>query len=106
MAEERVLRDAETLFHPLRYKIVEAIGKAPNGLYINELADTVGADRQLVSFHLLTLASEGYVQGEYHIATKPASKGKAVKVYHLTKKVDEAFKAIRKELDLKTKATA
>lgn len=106
MAQESVLRAAETLFHPLRYKIVEALKVDPNGLYINQLADRMQADRQLVSFHLLTLASEGYVEGEYQIAKKPASKGKAVKVYRLTEKVDEAFKAIRKELDRKTKSTS
>ena len=105
MAEERMLRDAETLFHPLRYRIVEALAKEPGGLYINQLADAVSADRQLVSFHLLTLASEGYVQGEYQIAKKPASKGKAVKVYRLTEKVERAFKAIRKEIESKLKAT-
>ena len=105
MAEERVIRDAETLFHPLRYRIVEALAKKPSGLYINQLAEAVGADRQLVSFHLLTLASAGYVEGEYQIAEKPHSKGKAVKVYRLTEKVDRAFKAIRKELEGKLKAT-
>ena len=106
LAQESVLRAAETLFHPLRYKIVEALRTDPKGLYINELADLMKADRQLVSFHLLTLASGGYVQGEYKIAKKPASKGKAVKVYRLTAKVEEAFKAIRKELDPKSKPTS
>lgn len=104
MAEERLLREAETLFHPLRYKIVETLRRTPKGLYINQLADAVREDRQLVSFHLLTLASGGYVEGEYQIAKKPASKGKAVKVYRLTKKVDETFKAIRTELEPKVKA--
>ncbi len=98
MAQESVLRAAETLLHPLRYKIVEALRTDSKGLYINQLADRMGADRQLVSFHLLTLASEGYVEGEYQIARQPASKGKAVKVYRLTKKVDQALEAIRAEI--------
>ncbi len=99
MAGENVIRDAEVLLHPTRYRIVEAIRKHPNGLYINQLADMLKEDRQLVSFHLLALESGGYLEGEYEIAKKPASKGRAVKVYRLTPKVEQTLDALRKQLE-------
>ena len=100
MAEDTI-RGAEVLLQPLRYRIVEALEEAPEGLYINELAKNLGEERQLVAFHLLTLASHGFVEGEYKIAEKPASRGRAVKVYRLTDKVKQIFRALEKELEAK-----
>lgn len=88
----------QTLFQPVRYRIYNHL-RERGGSYIQEIADALGEDRQLVSHHLMTLANHGFVQGEYQVSQEPSSKGRAKKVYTLTDKVEELKPTIENLLD-------
>ena len=86
------------LIHPIRYQIVKAI-KERGKLYISELADFLGMERKVVSFHLATLSQYGFVEGQYEILKIPHSKGKAAKYFKLTPKVEDVLNNMKKELE-------
>ena len=94
--------DRETILrrvvHPLKLRILKALTKSPKGeMYVNELAEALKASRQLVSFHLIELSELGLVESEYFISQKPASKGRAVKMYKstpLASEIKEEIKAL------------
>lgn len=90
----KLLEEAHVLFHPLRYKIVELLRKGP--MYINEIAKAVGKDRRLTSYHLRTLEEYGFVSSEYEVSQEGMSKGKALRMYWLTGKVDEVMVMVKK----------
>jgi DNA-binding transcriptional ArsR family regulator len=97
--QEEIIKGAHLIFHQLRYRIVEALRKHPNGMYINELAKEMRKDRRLVSFHLLMLLRDGLVEGEYEIIDLPKSKGKAIKRYKLTEKTERILEGLEKILE-------
>lgn len=79
----------QTLFQPVRYRIFKHLREHHDGSYIQEIADELNEDRQLVTHHLMKLAKHGFVDSEYEVSTEPASKGRAKKVYTLTDRVEE-----------------
>ncbi len=82
------------LVQPTRQKIIKLLRSSKDPLYIEQIADKIGEDRRSVSFHLATLAENGFVEGEYRIiqqATENPGRGRGAKYYRLTKKVEYAL---------------
>jgi len=103
-SEEVVMKSSEKqsipithiITHPMRYKIIETLSKQNEPMFIEQIADKIGADRRLVSFHLATMMEHGLVEGEYKVSELPASKGKAVKYYKLSRKAEQVFSQLAK----------
>jgi DNA-binding transcriptional ArsR family regulator len=87
---------------PIRLKIVKLLKQSKEPLYIEQIAEKVGEDRRSVSFHLATLAENGFVEGDFEIirsSTKNPGTGKAGKFYKLTPKVDEVLQKVGRVLE-------
>jgi DNA-binding transcriptional ArsR family regulator len=82
------------LLHPVRFRIVELLMEKP--MHINEISKAMGEERRLVSYHLLTLEEHGFVDSRYEISEQPKSKGKAIRKYWVTDKVEEVISALKK----------
>jgi len=110
MSEEKtgVAADAERLsqlyilLQPTRQKIIRTLREAKQPMYIKEIAEKIGESHRDTSFHLATLASNGFVEGQFREIEPPthhsAVTGRAAKFYRLTKKVDEVTKLLAKSL--------
>lgn len=61
--ENTLLKEAHILFHPLRYRIAALLAERP--LNLQELIETLGEDRRLISYHLLILEEHGFVSGKF-----------------------------------------
>ncbi len=87
------------LIHPIRYRIIKEI-KEKQKLYIQELADILGINRRIVSFHLSTLSQYGFVEGNYEVLRVRRSKGKgrAAKYFRITPKVDAVLCTIAERI--------
>jgi predicted ArsR family transcriptional regulator len=96
MKIEDDLKDAHVLLHPMRFRIVELLAKKP--MHINELSNALGEERRLVSYHLLTLEEYGFVSSKYELSEQPKSKGKAIKKYWVTERVEEVFSELKERL--------
>jgi DNA-binding transcriptional ArsR family regulator len=92
--EEQLVKDAHVLLHPVRFKIVELLMEKP--MHINEVSKAMGEERRLVSYHLLTLEEHGFVNSRYEISEQPKSKGKAIRKYWVTSKVEEVISELKK----------
>jgi len=92
MKSKKIIKSLElgnVLIHPIRYRIIKEI-KEKQKLYIQELADILGINRRMVSFHLSTLSQYGFVEGNYEVmrVRRSKGKGKAAKYFRITPKVD------------------
>ncbi len=94
--EDSLVEDAHVLLHPIRYRIVELL--AENPMHINQISKAMGEERRLVSYHLLALEERGFVNSKYEISESPKSKGKAIRKYWVTDKVDNVIAEIKKKL--------
>jgi DNA-binding transcriptional ArsR family regulator len=94
--EDRLVEEAHVLLHPIRFRIVELLAEKP--MHINAISNTLGEDRRLVSYHLLTLEEYGFVDSKYEISEEPKSKGKALKRYWVTDKVEGVISEIKKNI--------
>jgi predicted transcriptional regulator len=92
--EDTLVKDAHVLLHPIRFRIVELLAEKP--LHINGISKAMGEERRLVSYHLLTLEEYGFVNSKYEISEAPKSKGKAIRKYWVTDKVDQVISEIKK----------
>lgn len=84
------------LMQPTRRKIVNLL-QSEKPMYIEQIAEKIGEDRRSVSFHLATLAENGFVEGDYELinpATENPGSGRGAKFYHLTPKVAEVLKKL------------
>ncbi|MDI6810469.1 MAG: winged helix-turn-helix domain-containing protein [archaeon] len=94
--EAELVSDAHVLLHPIRYRIVQLLAEKP--MHINEISKAMAEERRLVSYHLLTLEEYGYVGSRYEISESPKSKGKAIRKYWVTGKVEEVISELKKKL--------
>ena len=94
--EDALIKDAHVLLHPIRFRIVELLGEKP--LHINAISKAMAEERRLVSYHLLALEEAGFVASRYEISELPKSKGKAIRVYWVTDKVDTVISEMKKKL--------
>jgi predicted ArsR family transcriptional regulator len=97
-AEKADLHLRYVMMQPTRQKILRVLKASPEPLYIKQIADKISEDPRTVSFHLATLAENGFVEGEYREIERPAPhssvRGRAAKFYRVTKKVNEVAKRL------------
>jgi len=84
------------LLHPMRFRIVELLAEKP--MHINELSNALRKERRLISYHLLVLEEHGFLSSKYELSEQPNSKGKAIRKYSVTGKVEEVFSELKKRL--------
>lgn len=94
--EEKLIKEAHVLLHPIRFRIVELLVEKP--MHINAISKALGEERRLVSYHLLALEESGFVNSKYEISENPKSKGKAIRKYWVTEKVDDVIAKIKSNL--------
>jgi DNA-binding transcriptional ArsR family regulator len=83
--ENNLLTEAHILLHPLRYRIAALLAERP--LNLQELIDTLGEDRRLISYHLLTLEEHGFVSGKFGLDRSDRMESKKAGVaYGVTEK--------------------
>ncbi len=92
--EEELVKDAHVLLHPIRFRIIELLMENP--LHINGISKAMGEERRLISYHLLTLEEHGFVNSKYEISEAPKSKGKAIRKYWVTDKVEKVISELKK----------
>ena len=93
--EDKLVKDAHVLLHPIRFRIVELLAEKP--MHINAISKALEEKKKrLVSYHLHILEEHGLVSSRYEISEQPKSKGKALKIYWLTDKVDEVLSELKK----------
>ncbi len=92
--EEELVKDAHVLLHPVRFRIVELLME--KSMHINEISKAMGEERRLVSYHLLTLEEHRFVESRYEISEQPKSKGKAIRKYWVTDKVEAVISELKK----------
>ena len=95
---EKIVKDGLLLLHPVRWKIYQTLKKSGEPMYIDEIAETIGEDRRLISFHLSTLEDKDFVDSEFKVITRAKSKGKAGRFYKLTSKADAVLPKLAKIL--------
>ncbi len=91
-----LLKDVHVLLHPIRFRIIELL--RDEQLHINEISNILGEDRRLVSYHLLTLEEHGFLDSVFEISERPKSKGKVMRKYHTTSKVDWVLNELKKRI--------
>ena len=102
MASESELQNLYVLMQPTRQKIVRLLRQRGKPMYVKEIADEIGEDERITSFHLATLAEHNFVDGEYRTIEKPIARSapmsRAAKFYRLTRKVDEVTERLARSL--------
>jgi len=88
---EETAKGGLILLHPVRWKIYQTLKANEKSMYIDQIAKAISEDRRLISFHLSTLEDNGFVDSEFKVIKKAASKGKAGRFYKLTSKADETL---------------
>lgn len=87
--KEELARNLFVLLQPTRWKIINILKESKEPLYIKEIADKVGEDWKVVSFHLAALDDVGFVEGEFRSIERPKDNpgySRAGKFYKATKK--------------------
>jgi DNA-binding transcriptional ArsR family regulator len=98
--EEELLKDVHALLHPIRFRIVELLAEKP--MHINVISKALREERRLVSYHLHTLEEYGFLSSNYEISEQPKLKGKAIREYRVTEKVEEVISQLKEKLKLVT----
>ncbi len=94
--KEALLKEVRVLLHPMRYRIVELLTE--KSMHINEISKVLGEERRLVSYHLLILEKYGFLTSNYEMSEQLKSKGKAIRKYSVTEKVEEVISELKKRL--------
>ncbi len=105
MEDDKKVSDLELLYvlmQPTRQKIIQLLKNSEEPIFIREIADQIGESQRNTSFHLATLAEQGFVEGEYREIEIPthhsAVTGRAAKFYRITPKVDQIIKKLAKKI--------
>ena len=89
------VKEAHVLLHPIRFRIVELLAEKP--MHINAISIALdGEKKRLVSYHLHTLEDFGFVSSTYEISEQPKSKGRAIRKYWVTDKVEKVISELKK----------
>jgi len=91
--EDKLVKEAHVLLHPIRFRIVQLL--AEKSMHINEISKAMGEERRIVSYHLQTLEEYGFVNSKYEISENPKSKGRALRKYWVTGKVEEVISELK-----------
>jgi len=88
------LDDVYTLLHPMRFRIVELLSEKT--MHIAEISKALGMERRLASYHLTVLEESGFLTSKYEISEAKKSKGRALRIYKVTDKVDAVLSEFKK----------
>ena len=94
--EEQLVMDAHTLVHPIRFRIVVLLREQP--MHINSISKALVEERRLVSYHLQILEANGFLSSNYELSEQERAKGKAIRKFRVTDKVDEVLAELREQL--------
>ena len=93
--DNQLVKEAHVLLHPVRFRIVELLAEKP--LHMNAISKTLEEEKKrLVSYHLNILEEYGFVTSTYEISEEPKSRGKALKIYRVTEKVEQVLSKLKK----------
>ena len=92
--KDELLEDAHTLLHPIRFRIVELLEE--KSMHINAISKALDEERRLVSYHLTVLEDSGFLTSKYEISNEKKSKGRALRIYKVTDKVDAVLSEFKK----------
>ncbi len=93
--KDELIKDSHVLMHPIRFRIVQLL--AGRQMHVNEISNAPGEERRLISHHLLTLEEHGFLDSRYEL---PRSKGKAIRKYRITNKVEEVISEFKTRFTL------
>lgn len=85
------------LSHPVRAAIIQVLREKERA-YIAQIAQELGLEDRLVSFHLSVLSTSGFVESEYGLSNPQVQPPRAVRYYCLTPKVDKALREFTEAL--------
>jgi len=90
------LDDVYTLLHPMRFWIVKLLAEKP--MNITEISKAMGEDGRPVAtnYNLNILEEYGFVSSKYEISEAKKSKGRALRIYKVTDKVDAVLSEFKK----------
>ncbi|HDS45486.1 MAG TPA: transcriptional regulator [Methanomicrobia archaeon] len=94
--EDQLVMDAHVLVHPMRFRIVELLREKT--MHINSISKALGEERRLVSYHLQILETYGFLSSKYEISEQDKSKGKAIRKFWVTDRVDAVLAELREKL--------
>ncbi|MBE0516820.1 MAG: winged helix-turn-helix transcriptional regulator [Methanophagales archaeon] len=93
--DDKTLQEAHILLHPIRYRIVELLAEKP--MHINEISRVMGDERRFVTYHLRLLEECGFLSSKYKISPEKKSKGKSLKIYKTTERVEQTISKLREQ---------
>lgn len=92
--EDEKVKEAHVILHPIRFRIIELLSEKQ--MHVSELSKALAEERRLLSYHLDILEEYGFVQSKHEISDQPKSKGKALRIYRATDKIEQVLGAIKK----------
>ncbi len=92
--EDDLLKDVRVLLHPIRFRIVKLLAEKP--MHVKEISKALGEERRLVSYHLNIMEKYGFLKSDYEISELPKLKGKAIRKYRVTAKLEEMILSLKK----------
>jgi len=99
MDEKLALDRAYLMMHPVRRRIIDMMRSENSPVYIAQVADELGLDPKLVSFHIATLLQHNLVEGRWGTAKTGKGGERAVKYYSLTEEAREAMRKAKEWLE-------
>lgn len=88
-SDDDLIKDVHVLLYPLRYRIVELLEEKP--MHITGISTVLEEEGRLVSYHLLILVEHGFLRSNFEISEQTRSRGKAIRTYRVTEKVEEVI---------------
>jgi len=86
---------AQIVMHPVRFKILQCLGKASQPLFVEQIAKAINEHPRLVSHHLNILQEKGLVECKYELVKAKGSTRKvAVRLCSPTPKLKEVLREI------------
>lgn len=92
--EDSFGKELHVLMYPMRYRIVEMLRKKP--MNINEISKALEKDERHVSYHLNILEKYGFLNNKYEMSEQQKSKGKAIRRYNVTEKLEDVISEFKK----------
>lgn len=90
-SDDDLIKDVHVLLHPLRYRIVELLEEKP--MHVTGISTVLEEEGRLVSYHLLILVEHGFLRSNFEISEQTRSRGKAIRIYRVTEKVEEVIES-------------
>jgi len=89
---------AEILFQPVRFKIWKLLKDNKRVMYIDEIANNIGIQPRLVSYHIDILESKKFLITHYEIKQGNSKRGIVVRLCELSPHAIEVLKDIKESI--------